>query len=76
VSTSCPQASACFNDPVCISGILCGATSCTGLQSSQALQCWVDCFNGDTNVAFTALEAATCLADTCQVPCQGIGVGL
>ena len=73
ISQSCPEATACFQNPACVEGLICGASACGGLEGPVALRCWVACFNGDTGLALQALTAAVCLSARCSVACQGFG---
>jgi hypothetical protein len=71
ISTSCPEANECFQNPNCIEGLLCGAAACEGLEGPEALRCWTVCFDNDARLALQALTAALCLASRCAVACQG-----
>jgi hypothetical protein len=72
VSSSCPTASECFGNTACVQGIFCGLASCATGTDPAGLQCWLDCFNGDAEVALMALEAALCLGQNCAMACQGL----
>lgn len=69
VTTACESAQECFADPDCVEGIVCGAGVCSG--APEPLGCWIECFDGDATLALSALGAALCLAENCQVACQG-----
>jgi hypothetical protein len=44
---ACPAAQECFGNPVCVSGVFCGFGACPGLEGSEALGCWIECFGGE-----------------------------
>jgi hypothetical protein len=71
ISSSCPEATACFQNPTCVEGLICGASVCVGLEGAPALRCWTTCFGGDARLALQALTAAICLAQNCSMACQG-----
>jgi hypothetical protein len=66
---NCPEAVACFTDPVCQDGILCGVSNCLG--GGIDPQCFLDCFNGDTEAALNAFQALTCVFQNCGNECAG-----
>jgi hypothetical protein len=71
ISNSCPEATACFQNPQCVEGLICGASVCAGVEGPEALRCWTACFGGDASLALQALTAGICLAQNCAMACQG-----
>src|SRR5262249_10829149 len=71
VISSCPTASDCFGNTACVQGIFCGLASCTGTDPA-ALERWLECFDGDAEVALMALQAALCLGQNCGMACQAL----
>jgi hypothetical protein len=70
---TCPAAQECFGNPVCVSGVFCGLGACPGLEGSEALGCWIECFGGDAGLALTAINATLCLGENCADACSGFG---
>jgi hypothetical protein len=73
VATMCPEAQDCFNDPVCLQGSICAATTCLSGQDASAggLDCWLGCFGNDPGAAVTAFTAFSCVASSCGMGCAG-----
>ena len=71
IANSCPEANECFDNPRCVQGLFCGATACGGFEGTNAIRCWTACFDGDAGLAFQAIAAGICLAQTCSMACQG-----
>lgn len=71
-SLNCPDAFTCLGNPACVQGTLCGVTQCGGLEGSGALTCWIECYNGDTALALSALSAVLCVSGACADACAGI----
>ena len=71
-TVNCPDAFVCLGNPACVQGTLCGAVNCAGLEGSGALTCWIECYDGDTALALSALSAVLCVGGTCSQACAGI----
>jgi len=70
VAENCPYTLQCIQEPACVEGLGCAVSQC--LAGGQPdLLCVTDCFNGDTGMAYLAVQAITCVFDTCGDPCAG-----
>jgi hypothetical protein len=68
IADNCPDAVGCFTDPECIQGVVCSVSQC--LEGGQPdLPCVIDCFNGDIGKAFEAIQALTCVFQSCAAEC-------
>jgi hypothetical protein len=45
---------------------------CLGGGGGPDLQCFLECFDGDTDAAFKAFQALTCVFMNCQDECGGL----
>jgi hypothetical protein len=68
IADNCPDAVGCFTDPQCIQGVVCSVSQC--LEGGQPdIPCVIDCFNGDIGKAFEAIQALTCVFQSCAAEC-------
>ena len=73
VTSTCPEAQECFNDPACVQGALCAFTTCVSDQDAPAgLDCWLGCFEGNSGAALAAFTAFTCVGQNCGMGCAGL----
>ncbi|HVJ21010.1 MAG TPA: hypothetical protein VM686_36620 [Polyangiaceae bacterium] len=72
VTTMCPDAQACLEDPACVQGAICAVQTCVSDQDAGAgLDCWLGCFEGNPTAALTAFSAFSCVATSCGMGCMG-----
>lgn len=67
-ATNCPEAIECFADEACRDGLACGVSMCLG-GGSPDVACFLECFDGDTDAAFKAFQALTCVFMSCGDTC-------
>lgn len=68
VALQCPETVACLTDPACVQGLVCGVTQC--LNGGQPdLPCVAECFDGDLDAAFQAIQALSCVIGPCGEVC-------
>lgn len=71
-ASNCPEAVECFTDPDCQAGIGCAVSECFGGGGGPDPQCFLECFDGDTDAAFTAFQAITCVFQSCGDECGSL----
>lgn len=70
IGSNCPEALDCITDPSCVQGIACAVQDCLS-GGSPDLMCLSDCFDGDLEAAYKAIEVITCAFGSCQDECGG-----
>jgi hypothetical protein len=67
-SQSCPEAQQCLQNTACRSGAVCAFTRCVS-GSGFSVGCFLQCFDGDVNLAIRAFQAFRCVARQCGTDC-------
>jgi len=68
LGANCPEAMGCITDPSCIQGIFCAVSDCLS-GGMPDLMCLSECFDGDFQAAFEALEIMGCVFTQCSDEC-------
>lgn len=68
IAQDCPFLVDCAQDPTCYDRLLCTIQEC--LADDLALECLIECHDGDVVAAFELAQALTCPATTCADRCN------
>jgi hypothetical protein len=69
IGESCPDAIGCITNPDCIQGLVCTVSQCLGGGGEPDFMCVLDCFDGDLEAAFSAIQAIACIFGDCATEC-------